>query len=107
MMLLSGDLPEVTSRIEPIDLFSAAPIALIEVIFNFGFIFVPVSSHFIIRVQCRSHNNNVRCYIEGLEIGNSVELPSGASLEKIFIVNLENVIKQDESNHFRPCLLFQ
>lgn len=29
MMLLSGDLLEVTSRIEPIDFFSAAPVALI------------------------------------------------------------------------------
>ena len=29
MMLLSGDLLEVTSRIEPTDFFSAAPVALI------------------------------------------------------------------------------
>lgn len=38
---------------------------------------------------------------------NSGELHSEASLEKIFIVNLENVIKWDESNHFQFCLLFQ
>lgn len=38
---------------------------------------------------------------------NAGELPSEASLEKIFIENLENVIKQDESNHFQLCLLFQ
>lgn len=39
MMLLSGDLPEVTSRIQPIDLFSTAHVAPIQVVFKFGFIF--------------------------------------------------------------------
>lgn len=107
MMCLPGDFLGVTGRTEFIDFLSVAPVALISLRFNVGLTSVPVRTNFIMSVQWISHNNDNRFYIGELAILNSVELPRKASLERIFMANLENVIKREESDHFQLGLLFQ